>query len=96
MATIEEQIEAAKKRLEQLKAQKQKVEALKRAKEVKRTRAEDTRRKVLIGAAILAKPDMTDGRLKALMDSALKRDDDRALFGLAPLLKEAEAMKVAA
>lgn len=87
MATIEEQIEATRKRLEQLKAQKQKVEAVKRAKEAKRTRAEDTRRKVLIGAAVLAKPNMGEEQIKSLVSPFLKRDDERALFGLQPLPK---------
>lgn len=89
MATIEEQIEAAKKRLDQLKARKQKVEAQKRAEEQKRSRQEDTRRKILIGSAILAQPGMDDAKLKDLMDGYLTKDADRALFGLPQKLRDA-------
>lgn len=45
----------------------------------------ETRRKVLIGAYVLAKkPEITDSPDFA---SWLTRDDERALFGLAPVLK---------
>lgn len=87
MSTIEEQIEAAKKRLEQLKERKLKFEAKKQSTERERTRKAENRRKTLVGAAVLAKPDMTDERLKAMMNPFLKRDDERALFGLSPLPK---------
>lgn len=82
MQKIDEQLEAAKKKLAQLKAKKQRIEAAKREEEKKRSRQEDTRRKILIGSAILAQPNMTDERLKQIVDKFLTRDADRDLFGL--------------
>jgi len=87
MAKIEEQIETAKKRLDQLRAQKQKIEARKRTQQQKRTRQEDTRRKILIGSAVLARPDMSDDKLKGIVDKFLTKDADRNLFGLPHLEK---------
>ncbi len=81
---IDQQIEAAKQRLEQLKAKKQKVEAQKRALEQKLSRKEDTRRKILLGAMILEqmeKDEAKKARILADLDVHLVRTDDRALFG---------------
>lgn len=85
MDTIDSRIEAAETRLKKLKAQRQQIEARKRTEESKRKRTEDTRRKILIGAAILAKVERGEWprtRLLAMMDKALTRPDDRALFDL--------------
>lgn len=85
MATIEEQIEAAKKRLDQLKARKQKVEAQKRAAEQKRSRQEDTRRKILLGAMLLDQMEKDAVKKDSVMEDLnafLARADDRTLFGL--------------
>jgi hypothetical protein len=85
MDTIDSRIEAAKQKLKQLTAQKQQLEARKRAAESKRKRTDDTRRKILIGAAILAKVDRGEwprSRLLAMMNLTLTRPDDRALFDL--------------
>ena len=57
--------------------------------EAAKKRADDTRRKILVGAAILAKVESgewPEKKMLAMMDSALTRKDDRALFGLEPLL----------
>lgn len=51
-------------------------------------RKRETRQKVLIGAAILAKIEAgqwSRENLTRLLDSYLKRDDDRALFDLPPV-----------
>lgn len=51
-------------------------------------RKADTRRKVLAGAAVLAAAkadERQQAQLTAMLDSYLKRDDDRALFDLPPL-----------
>ncbi len=48
-------------------------------------RTEDTRRKILVGAILLAKIEQGEfeqRRLKRWLDKALTRKDDRALFGL--------------
>jgi len=81
---IDQQIEAAKQRLEQLKAKKQKVEAQKRALEQKRSRKDDTRRKILLGAMILEqmeKDEVKRASILADLDVHLVRTDDRTLFG---------------
>jgi len=60
--------------------------------EVKRKRQDDTRRKVLAGAVLLANVEngtWPEAELKAMMDKALTRNDDRQLFGLAALEIEA-------
>ena len=92
MDTIESRIEMAKKKLKQLNAQKQQLEARKRTGESKRKRTDDTRRKILIGAAILAKVEhgeWTEGRLLEMMRTTLTRPDDLALFGITlPTLPE--------
>ena len=62
------------------------------AKLTNQKRKEDTRRKVLIGAAILSKVqagDWTNDQLLGLLDGYLTRNDDRALFDL-PALPEPE------
>jgi hypothetical protein len=79
------------KRLEQLQAKREALEALIRqeqARERTQERKNDTRRKVLAGAVALEHAQHDIGfkeTLDALLARVLKRPDDRALFGLAPL-----------
>jgi hypothetical protein len=50
-----------------------------------RQRKDDTRRKILIGAILLAKIEQgqfEERQLRRRLDKALTRKDDRALFGL--------------
>jgi predicted 2-oxoglutarate/Fe(II)-dependent dioxygenase YbiX len=85
-------IEKAQKRvtdleekLKQAKALKQKVEARAKAAESKQNRAADTRRKILVGAAILAKVERGEwpkDKMLEMMSQQLTRVDDRALFDL--------------
>lgn len=85
MATIENTIASLEAKLKQAKAKKQQIEARRRAIESKEERAKDTRRKILVGAAILAKVDRGEwpkDKLLAMLDLALTRPDDRALFDL--------------
>ena len=85
MATIEERIAALEAKLKQEKAKKQQIEARKRATESKKKRSEDTRRKILVGALILARVERGEWpqeKLLAMLDATLTRDDDRALFDL--------------
>ncbi len=85
MATIEERIAALETKLKQEKAKKQQIEARKRAAESKAKRSIDTRRKILVGAAILAKVERGEwpqDKLLAMLDVSLTRADDRALFDL--------------
>ena len=72
--------------LKQAKAAKQQIEARKRAADSKLKRSQDTRRKILVGATILAKVERGEwpqDKLLAMLDAALTRADDRALFDLA-------------
>jgi hypothetical protein len=92
MATLQERIAKAEERLKQLRADQQKVEARKKAAEVKRSRKEETRRKVLVGAVVLAKLEegsYPEADFTAMMDAALTRPEDRNLFGLAVTTQEA-------
>jgi hypothetical protein len=92
MPGIEDRIADLEKRLKQAKALKQQQVARERAAEKKRQRSDDTRRKILVGAVILAKVERGEWpqeRLRELMDQALTRADDRALFGLLPVPSEA-------
>ena len=92
MTTIEERIKAQEEKLKQLKALKQKQEATLRAGQAKKDRAAETRRKILIGAVILAKVERGEWpkeRMLDMMSEQLTRPDDRALFGLAAAAPEA-------
>lgn len=85
MPKLTEQITTLEGRLKQLKAKQQRVEARRRSIEAKRTRKVDTRRKVLVGAIVLARIEQgrfPEAELHAWLDEALTRDDDRALFDL--------------
>jgi hypothetical protein len=58
---------------------RQRIEARRRA------RRDDTRRKILVGAIVLAKVEqgvIQESVLRSWLDGALTRQDDRALFGL--------------
>ena len=85
---LEERIESLEERLTQLKARQLRIEARKRALASRRARKDDTRRKILIGAIVLARVEhgwLPEAELRTWLDAALTRPDDRALFGLDPL-----------
>jgi hypothetical protein len=95
MATIDERIAAIEAKLKQAKAQKQQIEARKRAAESKAKRSQDTRRKILVGAVILAKVERGEwpqAKLLSLMETTLTRKDDRALFGLPDMPQHVEGV----
>lgn len=88
MPTIDQQIEALQKKLKQAKARKARADARLKAAEKKRTRQQDTRRKILAGSMVLdmmERDEQTRSRIIDRLDKHLTRDDDRALFDL-PLL----------
>jgi hypothetical protein len=88
MMTLDERISRQEEKLKQLKAQQQQIEARKRAALTKKKRADDTRRKILVGAAILnaiEQGKMTNSVVLALMNDFLTRDDDRTLFDLSSI-----------
>lgn len=85
MSKIDEQIANLEQRLRQLKARQQKTIARQRTFESQRERKNDTRRKILIGAIVLARVNqgrLAETELRAWLDEALTRPDDRALFAL--------------
>jgi len=87
MANISGQIDALEQRLKQLKVKQQRIEARRRSQESRRTRREELRRKILVGAVVLAKVEQggfQKATLDEWLDAALTRREDRALFGLTP------------
>ena len=85
MAKVDERILALEAKLKQLKVQHQRKEARARTTAAKRTRHEELRRKILVGAIVLAK--VEDGSfdkniLNGWLEAALTKAEDRALFGL--------------
>ena len=96
MPGIEDRIADLERRLKQAKALKQQQVARERAADKKRQRSEETRRKILVGAVILAKVEHGEWpkeRLREWMDKALTRADDRTLFGLPTLSEEGSVKK---
>jgi hypothetical protein len=87
MANIVGQIDALEQRLKQLKGKQQRMEARRRSQESRQTRRDDLRRKILVGAVVLAKVEQggfQQATLDEWLDAALTRGDDRKLFGLTP------------
>ena len=85
MPKIDERIVALEAKLKQLKVQHQRKEARARTVAAKKSRHEELRRKILVGAIVLAK--IEDGSfdkkiLNGWLDTAVTREDDRALFEL--------------
>jgi len=79
------QISQLEERLRQLKAREQAVEARRRTLESRRLRKDDTRRKILVGAVVMARVErgeIPEAELRRWLDQALVREDDRALFQL--------------
>lgn len=85
MSKIEETIAALENQLKQVKALKQKIEARKKTLASKKTRAAETKKKILIGAMMLEKMNQQEEtriRMMEELDLFLKRNSDRALFDL--------------
>lgn len=85
MATqISDRIDALEQRLKQLRAQQQRQDARRRSIENRRTRRDDLRRKVLVGAVVLERVQsglLEESALKGWLDPAITRPEDRELFG---------------
>jgi hypothetical protein len=85
MPKLEERIASAETRLKQLKARQQRALARKRSIAAKNQRSQDVRRKILVGAIVLARVEAGElpaADLNRWLDAALTRADDRALFEL--------------
>jgi multidrug efflux pump subunit AcrA (membrane-fusion protein) len=79
------ELTAAERRLEQLKARQARLDARLAYLQSARARKDDTRRKILAGAILLAKVESGDfdsRTFRRWLDKALTRKDDRELFGL--------------
>jgi hypothetical protein len=86
MPRLYDRIATLEERLKQLRNKQQRQEARRRALETRRTRRDDTRRRILVGAIVLAKIEQgqfDESQLRQWLDEALTRTDDRALFELA-------------
>jgi hypothetical protein len=86
----QQRVKDLEEKLKQAKALKQKAEARVKASETKQKRADDTRRKILVGAAILAKVERGEWpkeKMLEMMGQQLTRPDDRVLFDLPPIEK---------
>jgi hypothetical protein len=91
MPRLTERISELETKLKQLKTRQQRIDARARALASRRARKDDTRRKILIGATVLARVDRDEldhADLLAWLDAHLTRDDDRALFELPPRLDQ--------
>jgi septal ring factor EnvC (AmiA/AmiB activator) len=80
-----EKIAQLEEKLRQLKAREQAIEARRRTLESRRSRKADTRRKILVGAIVLAKVERGEiaaADLRSWLEAALSRSDDRLLFEL--------------
>jgi hypothetical protein len=84
---MDERTAALETKLQQLKIRQQRGEARARALIERRDRKAETRRKVLVGALVLAKIEQgafDETTLIGWLDKTLSREDDRALFDLPP------------
>lgn len=84
-AKLEDSIASLEERLKQLKVRKLRLDQRQRSLSSKRERAADTRRKILVGALVLAQVENGEHpreNLYAALSRYLTREDDRKLFGL--------------
>jgi hypothetical protein len=85
LAAIEAKLKQLRVEQQQLKVLQQRNDARARAVEGRRTRREELRKRILVGAVVLAKVEageIEEGTLKEWMRPALSKLEDRALFGL--------------
>ena len=86
-------IEAAQLKLDQAKARAALIKARGAATLAKEERTKSTRRKTLLGVAVLqavAQGRMSEAQMLALVDAGLTRAHERALFGLPPLAQQGQ------
>ncbi|HEV2704151.1 MAG TPA: mobilization protein [Steroidobacteraceae bacterium] len=82
---LDERISSLEEKLKQLKTRQARLDARKRALASRQQRKDDTRRKILVGAVVLAKVEqgvIQESALRGWLDGALTREDDRELFNL--------------
>ena len=82
---LDERISGLEEKLKQLKTRQARLEARKRALASRQERKNDTRRKILLGATVMARVqhgEIDQATVNGWLDQSLTRPDDRALFGL--------------
>ena len=87
MTKLDDRVATLEGKLKQLKVRQQRAAARATALASSRARKDDTRRKILAGAILLAKVESGDfdsRTFKRWLEKALVREDDRKLFGLQP------------
>ena len=94
MPKLDEKIAAAEAKVKQLKVRQRQIDARKRSLAAKNERSKDVRRKILVGAIVLAK--VKSGEIPAAdlhrwIEPHIARADDRALFDLPPKTEGATA-----
>ena len=85
MVDLNDKIARMEERLKKLKSRQIRIDARRRHLESRRSRREETRRKILVGAVVLARVEhgeLEESLLRDWLDGALERDEDRALFDL--------------
>ena len=87
MTKLDDRVVTLEQKLKQLKVRQQRAVSRATALASSRARKDDTRRKILAGAILLAKVEAGDfdsRTFKRWLEKALVREDDRKLFGLQP------------
>jgi hypothetical protein len=87
MPKLDAQISTLQEKLSQLKLRQQRLDERKQAVAALRERKATTRRRILVGAIVLAKVEQGEidrERFRGWLDEALTRAGDRELFGLPP------------
>ncbi|MGB8326463.1 MAG: mobilization protein [Steroidobacteraceae bacterium] len=85
MPKLDERISSLETKLKQLKTRQARIDARKKSLASRRARQDDTRRKILLGATVLARisrGELDQANVDAWLDAALTRPQDRELFGL--------------
>lgn len=81
--TLQRKLQEAQERVKHLKAQQAEIAARKRAAEEKKQRADETRKKILLGSYVMSQ--YSADQILEMMSGYLEREHDRALFDLPPL-----------
>lgn len=87
MPKLDDRIQALEAKLKQLKVRQQRIDARAKALANRQELQADTRRKILVGAVVLAKIEQgvfEESVLRGWLDGALTRPDDRKRFELSP------------
>lgn len=93
---LREKAAVKERQLKEIKERLRRIEIQERTARVKQERRDDSRRKILAGAFLLAKAEEAGSEpiiidFQRDIDAYLLRSDDRKLFGLAPLTEQNKA-----